>query len=367
MAFVLFRETTDTLGLVASSGVSGSMDASPALAGGLAAKAQDGLLHLFSEWLQAHPLLVFLGIGGALCGVGPGVRRWCLSPLLLLAFVAGWGRIAFPNLQASRMAVPLMACAIIPAAFAMQACFASRTRAAALGQALIVALLVLTAHNVARVYGNESPARYHILGDDVRRLSAFLAEHCPPGGRVLFAGRVVHAAGRGHTAPLPLLTQREMMGCDYYAFPTSQVEYEYPPRPFRATPDGLLRFLDLHNVRLVITYHEKWAAAFRREPERYEPLPVLQIGNIPWHAFRVRGDNSMFLRGEGRVAARFNRLDVELRDPSVEAVIRYNWDDRLVADGKGEIFPFDAGDGIRFIGIRPGGGPRVAIRLGGWL
>jgi hypothetical protein len=363
----LSQESARQLRFVVSPAVSDSFDVSHADTSSPWALAADGWMNLMYHLLQGHPLLVFLGIGGAFAGRHKAVRRWCLPPLLLLALAAGWGRIALPNLQISRLAIPLLFAAVLPAGFALHSFFSRPPGRAALGQALIGALLALTAVNVARIYGNESLATYIFLGDEVHRLTAFIREQCPPGGRVLFAGWVMHAAGGGHSAPLPLLAGREMMGCDYYAFPPGDVEYEYPPRPFRATKEGTHRFLDLHNVRLILTHHEVWDRYLRRQPDRYERLPPLEIGTIRWFAFRVRGENSMFLRGAGTVRATFNHIRVDLADPQAEAVIRYNWNERLAADGGAEIFPYDAGDGIRFIGLRPHGRARVNIRLAGWL
>ena len=53
-------------------------------------------------------------------------------------------------------------------------------------------------------------------------------------GSSLFAGETVHGYGGGHVAVLAYLTGRQMMACDYYAFSPDLVEYNYPPREWRA-------------------------------------------------------------------------------------------------------------------------------------
>ena len=48
--------------------------------------------------------------------------------------------------------------------------------------------------------------------------------------------------------------------------------------------------------------------------------------------------------------------------PPEEAVVRYNWSDRLAVEPPAELHPHDAGDGVVFIGIRPNGASRVDVR-----
>ena len=44
------------------------------------------------------------------------------------------------------------------------------------------------------------------------------------------------------------------------------------------------------------------------------------------------------------------------------SVIRYNWSDRLKVSAPAALEPYDAGNGVVFIGIRPNGMSRVDIR-----
>jgi hypothetical protein len=233
--------------------------------------------------------------------------------------------------------------------------------------AALVALLLLGAWNVSRSYGNGGYARFATLGDDVQNMVTTIQAYAPENTRVLFAGRTVHGFGRGHIAYLPRLTEREMMACDYYAFPPQMVEYEYPPRPFRASEEGMARFLDLHGVSLILSYHPKWHDYLAAQPERYEELDGFVVTGVHIYAFRVRHAASLFHRGAGTVASTFNRLDVSVEDPGADSVIAYRWDERLQADGKAELFEYDAGDDISLVGIRPNGEERIRIRFKSWL
>ena len=69
--------------------------------------------------------------------------------------------------------------------------------------------------------------------------------------------------------------------------------------------------------------------------------------------FKVRQTSSLFLEGEGSLDATFNRIHVRLSQDFDQVVIRYNWTEGLKSSAPVEIFPFDMGDGVQFIGIRP--------------
>jgi hypothetical protein len=201
----------------------------------------------------------------------------------------------------------------------------------------------------------------------VRGLVHFVRNAVPPGGRVLFAGATVHFYGRGHVAFLPCLTGREMMACDYYAFPPGTVEYNYPPRAYRLKREDTLAFMDLYNVTHVVTYHEDWRRYFLDQPERYQPLLLPPEKNRAYCIFKVKRTPDIFLKGSGTVTADFNRIRVDLDAAREEVVIKYNWCDDLRVSQPAEIFPHKAWKDINLIGIRPNGAQAVDIRYGGWL
>ena len=329
-----------------------------------------GLHALFRQANRVHPLVLFGGVAGLAVLPDRRLARWLTPPLVLLALLAGWGAFAWPRLQMGRMAVPLFRMALMPAAVLAAAILdgapgsAPRSRA---WPALVLALLIAGGWTSARVFGNGGPATYVTPDKPLRALVDTIRSECPPGARVLFAGRTVHGYGGGHVAALPMLAGREMLACDYYAFPPDKVEYEYPPREFRRTPEGMRAFLELYNVGLVVTYHAKWAAYLADHPELAAPLVVIRGPDLPFHVFRVPSPPGLFARGSGRVRARFNRLDVDLDHPDAETVLRYNWDDRLRAGGGAELFPVTATNGVRLIGLLPNGQAHVPIRLAGWL
>jgi hypothetical protein len=157
-----------------------------------------------------------------------------------------------------------------------------------------------------------------------------------------------------------------MMACDYYAFPPGTIEYQYPPSGFRRPKERLLRFFDLYNVTHVATYHDNRKDALRGSPETFEELAA----DTAWDrmaVFRVKRPNTPLVQGTGRVTATFNRLDVALDDAGQDAVLPYNWSDRLRAPEPVELFPYAAEPDVTLIGVRPHGQSTFTIRFGGWL
>ena len=310
---------------------------------------------------EGHPLILFMGLCGVLVLPVRGVKRWFAPALLCFVVVTGWGPHIKPQLELGRMTIPMMFLAVGPAAVLCARLLRVTDWRLAPVRAALLVLLVLGAYNVATVYRNRTPAPYTVMPDAIPAFAERLRREVPEGGRVLFAGPTVHYFGRGHVAYLPCLAEREMMAVDYYHFPPSYVPYRYPPQAFAETPGGVMDFARLYNVTHVVTYHGKWKDFFRdpaiacEELEGFEEVDasVFRIGRVP----------SLFLQGSGRVDADFSRLDVQLEQPDEVAVLCYNWAEGLSAPAPVELFPYEAANGVRLIGIRPRGCRKFRIRF----
>lgn len=79
-------------------------------------KFLEGGRRLGEHLASGHPLLLFLGPGGALAADPRSVRRWYMPPMLLLALVCGWGLEWRPYAQLERLGMPILFAAIVPAA-----------------------------------------------------------------------------------------------------------------------------------------------------------------------------------------------------------------------------------------------------------
>jgi len=313
-----------------------------------------------------HPLLLFFGFLGAWFAPHRGVRRLVGPALLGLFVLAGWGEVWKPQFSLSRAMLPLAFLCTLPAGLWVGRLMSERLpRRLPMGAAAL-SLLLLGGFNTARLYGNEGHAKYVTRPDYMERLVAWLRSNVPEHTRVLFAGPTIHAFGGGHVAYLPVETGREMMACDYYHFSPRMVEYAYPPRPFRASRAGLSEFMELYNVSHVLTYHRRWVRELRGFPEDYRE--VARFGDrLPIYVFRVLRNGTLFLRGEGSVAAKLNRMDVQVADPNEEVVLKYHWHDELRVSPPAAMRPFPVGNDITFIAVEPNGQRAFTIRYAKWL
>ncbi len=69
-----------------------------------------------------------------------------------------------------------------------------------------------------------------------------------------------------------------------------------------------------------------------------------------------------FFKGAGTVKAGFNIIQIYVDDYKDDVVIKYNWLDGIKTQAPVEIYPFDAGYDIKFIGIRPHGQGDIVVR-----
>ncbi|NCA83562.1 MAG: hypothetical protein EOM72_12610 [Opitutae bacterium] len=349
-------------GAVVSHVMGGAAEAEPRT---LAEVLEKGFHFWAGHMQEGHPVLLFFGFAGLVALSARSVRRWFGPALLLFFLIAGWGPQLKPKLELGRMAIPMMFLAVGPAAIGCARLLRGADWRLAPARAALVVLLGLGGWNVARLYGNQGSGYYQFMPEAIHDFAARLRSEVPEGGRVMFAGPAVHYFGRGHVAYLPCLVGREMMAVDYYHFPTTYVQYEYPPAGFNQTPEQVLDFIRLYNITHVVTYHERWKAFFRGLAGSCEELGGYE--GVAASVFRMRREPTQFLRGSGRVAADFSRLAVQVDDPGGEAVLCYNWVEGLSAPAPVELFPHDAGKAVRLIGIRPNGTAEFSIRYRSWL
>ncbi len=330
----------------------------------LRSMAMPGARHLLALLRQGNPLLLFLGFGGLLVDRHRGLRRWYLPMLIVLALITGWSTQFKPESQFSRLAIAFFFVTVVPAAILLGSILRQRDARLAPVQALLLALLLLSGWNTVRVFANRSLAPFTVMDEPVPRLVDWIRENTPEDGRILFAGRTVHAYGLGKIAYLPILTGREMMADDYYGFPIGMIEYEYPPRPFRDSLDGLLRFCEIYNVTHVISYHQRpWIRFLRSHTENFTEVFAMTSYDLRLKIFQVHRTSGLIEGAAGRIEADFNRLRVTFDDTPPETVIlRYNWVPGLDAVPPARIAPYATDAGLVRVKLWPAGQHAVDIR-----
>ncbi len=322
-------------------------------------RLSQGWADLWDHLRQAHPIILFLGLGGVGFLPWRSARRWYLPAILGLCVLAGWGNLYFPNLQLDRMAIPLLIVALVPASLMAGRVLQDGRSHTAVIRGALIALLILGAWNVGRIYQNRGLARYVVADDALLDLVDYIKTDAPSEGRILFAGRTVHTIGGGHVALLPLITGREMVACDYYHFSPKRVEYQMPPNAWKDTPERTARYLELMDVTTVITRHPDWIAYFSDQKDRYAFVKTIGDKSI----FTVKRESSRFELGKGTVQAHFNELRVKLLEPAEEVVLRYQWVDGFTADGGVTLSPEKIGPGVTLIRVATHGQQEFVIRF----
>lgn len=335
----------------------------------LAEHFRDGWSLLGFNLRSTHPLILVFGfIGGVF--VPQRSARWFFPPLIVLLVVfSAWGEEVKPLLQMERLIIPAALVGIIPAAWwldqMIQRVLAAPPRRRVAGAALrtgaawVLAVLLLGGYQGAKTWNGKGLMPFHAMPDATRELIAWLSAHVPADGRVMFAGRAVHAYGGAKVAALPYFTGREMMAADFYGFSPKLVEYQYPPRPFRYDgPDVLFSFMELYNVTHIVTWHDDWKSVFHRTTNYYQSVHSIGRAEI----FETRRASTMFWQGSGKVQADFDRLDLDLDSHQDRVVVKYNWVPGWRAPAGVRIFPYDAGRGVTLIGVEPGTNRHVTLR-----
>jgi len=306
--------------------------------------------HLAAHMVEMHPVLLVFGLVGLFGAAPRGIRLFYLPLCLILAFLTGWGPALMPNLQLSRMGIPLAFALVVPATITLHRLLRNERISRSVVRAAIVLLLAAGAWSTARMYGNEAKFRVSTI-TNAQSVIEWLKTETPQEGRVLFAGSTVHGIGGGHIAHLPVMTGREMCAVDYYHFPPEMVFYEYPPAAFLNGEQRIIQFMEWHDVSHVLTIRDHWKEFLYRRSDVFEPLHDEDGITM----FRMKRPVSRWLQGAGTITTAPNRIDVTVENPSITAIIKYAWVDGLQVNAPAELFSHELDPDLHFIGIRPNG------------
>jgi len=304
-----------------------------------------------------NPLLVVFGLGGLFFLPYSGVKQWYMPILLFLMFFAGWGDFVSKELQFVRMGVPMFFVLIVPTSMWIGWFLTKKNMRFSIAQAGLIALLVLTGTNCMQIYRNQGVVRFWTIPDDIQELTGWIRDNTSKEGRILFAGSTIHEYGGGHAVVLPYLTDRAMLAADYVQFSTSGPQDYFPPSEFRAEKEKLSQYMDLYNITHVIAWEDDWKKIFTQYPDMYKEVKKVNEMSV----YSVDRRPSYVLKGDATVSADFNVINVHTEKPSEEIVIKFNCLDGLKTGKPAELFSYNAGNGIKFIGIHPNGCKDIRI------
>jgi hypothetical protein len=312
--------------------------------------------HLAAHLVEMHPALLIFGLVGLFGAVPRGIRLFYLPLCLILAFLTGWGPALMPNLQLSRMGIPLAFALVVPATITLSRLLRTERISWNAMRAAIILLLAAGVWSTARIYGNEAKFKVSTIVH-AQTVIDWIKTEQPQEGRVLFAGSTVHGFGGGHIAYLPVMTGREMCAVDYYHFPPEMVFYEYPPAAFLNSEQRIIQFMEWHDVSHVLTIRDHWKEFLNRRSDVFERLHDEDGISM----FRMKRPVSRWLQGSGSITTAPNRIDVAVDDPAINAIIKYVWVDGLRVNAPAELFSHELDPDLHVIGIRPNGVREIHI------
>jgi hypothetical protein len=318
----------------------------------------EGLCNLRDHIMEGNPILIFFGIGGILFLRNYGVKCLYIPIMVFVMIFTAWGDHISTELQFTRMGVPMFFISVVPAALWISDFLKSKNLKLVIIQPALISLLMLTGWNCVRLYGNEWFVSFETIPQDTKELISWIRTNTSEKGRILLSGATLHAYGGGHANVLPYLTKREMLASDYVLFSTYGDAPDFPPPEFRETKEKMAEYMDRYDITNVIVWDDPWKALYRKYPEQFEEAVVIADKVV----FKVKRNANIFFKGKGEVTANFNSIKVTVDNPSEECVIKYNWINGLYATPPSEIYPFDAGYGIKFIGIKPNGKKNIQIQ-----
>ncbi len=312
----------------------------------------NALLRLSAQFKQANPCIIFLGVIGVWFLPKKGMVAVFGATMAGLGLLAGCGDIGEQYLQLSNAVMPVFFVALIPASLWMGNWLEDVAPRMTLARAAVITFLLICAVNAVDIYGGRGPAKYSFMNPDVEQVSEWLRKNTSDSSRILIAASPLNEKGKKNSIPFHALANREIMFSD---------ELDYPVEPVPGNEEELMDFMGLYDVSFAVACQGKWKDFLSQDHGHYELVKSFS-GEAGFSVFKVRQETGRFVKGGGRVRPGINELVVVLDDPMEESILRYVWQDGLTANPPVEIYPFDTGKDVMFIGVKPHGKSSFKIR-----
>jgi len=295
-----------------------------------------------------YPLVVVFFIPGLLVLRRPVPYGLTAVWLLLLGTVFADYK---PGLELGRMLVALAQLAALACGASLEHVFLFQNGGAdgralrRLAAGLPAGLLMLIPLAVYRIAGNQAAERFHFAEPVLYELSDVL-QRLKGGGRIMFAGFVLHELSNGHLAPLPSFAKKPLMASRYQHDCWRYTDI-IPERMRKRGEAGVLEFLNLYNVQYIITHDRFWRRWYEKRAELFEV--VQKVGRFS--IFRWKGfHDTYFLKGRGELLLQDGN-SVTLKVVAQPAVVKFNYFAFLQCSAC-EMSPYPAADGVTFIELR---------------
>lgn len=308
---------------------------------------RESLRLLRETFLNANPLLLFLGLPGLL--FLPRSVGLLMGTMLL--WTVSFGTILVPvkpQLELDRFTLMTLSLLSLPTGLALTQIWKQISVICTAGKHLLflpVAGFVLSGPLIAAgILQNRTLEQFSFTDDAVSDITRLIRE-LPGRGRILFSGCVTHELN-GHLAPLapwtdkPLIASSPLHNLWWYQ--------ESIPAEFLARGDeGIDEYLNTFDVHAVFAHHPKWRRYFESRPADFQR--VGDAGQFRMYE-RLNYQPNRFLSGSGKlIEERTDRVLFQL--DSGDAVLKYRYFPFLQVPGC-NLFPYKVSPTVRLVGIQ---------------
>ncbi len=278
-----------------------------------------------------HPILLTLAFP-ALWFLARRDHRLLLGAAVAMsAMLATFGPVVKPQLELGRFWLTTLLLVITPIALLCEN-YLQTSWKSLLPKAGLLSVLFVSPFWIWGVVRNQSSEHFTFARPIVPELVNAIQKH-HGGGRVLFAGFILHEFSGGHVAPLARWTHRPLMASRYQHDRWTYTDIM--PESYRNRGDsGVEEFLDIYNVSAIITHDRFWSRWFRKRSDRYKLL--WEKGKFRMFT-RLSAPNSYFHSGKGTILSQ-DEGHVRFTVADDEVVLRFHYVDSLTVPGC-EILP----------------------------
>lgn len=345
----IFLETSRVGSLVLSKAGETSGTAGYSLPSLAAGKFFESWLKLFRDFTRdLNPFLIVFSIPSLFtCFL---VRSWAFKlPLLTVFFLATFGPLLKSQLELQRFYIAVTLLLVLPVSdFIWNRILNANEFKLKPTHALLTvitgAIFFYAPIWVWNVSSNKTIVQFPFEKPILRALASKIKGHSF-GGRVMFAGFLLHEIGGGHAAILPRLCQTPLVASRY-----QHDRWEYTdivPEEYRKRGEGgIEEYLNQMNVSLVVTHDRFWRQWYSKRPHLYRR----EWSEENFVSFsRVNYKPTYFLNGNGEILSQDKGL-IKVRINSSDAVIKFHYYPFLSSDTC-KISPFNISSTIQFIKI----------------
>jgi hypothetical protein len=306
-------------------------------------KKIDQTIGLIQRYFYSANLILILLSLPAILFLAPKHRLHFIIFTLWLFLLAGFLSALKPQLELDRLFVVLFIILSMPVGIYLESIFRNyENLTTRISYAIFFGFIFLYLLSVGSIFKSRTVIPLNFRSSLVENIINAINKN-DNGGRVLFAGFILHEMDSGHIAPFSLKSKVPL----YASSPVHQY-WRYRdviPHEFLARREqGITDFLDITNTGLVITHERTWYKFFKSKANDYEIVFTEKNFNI---FKRKNFTPSYFISGQGTITEQTSSY-IKLKLETENARIKFNYFPFLQSSAC-QITKYEASPNLHFI------------------